>query len=456
MVIIVLFNFRHGPPRGMPPGIVENMKLRTKYVAQMVTESVDRNENIDKIKIRLSEIGVISRLHLTLFDSDGKIIYETEWDKPGQFNFGAKPEVRLSQAEIERIKNGETFCNERNEKDSAFYSICPVYSDNTPSGAVMASMQFGAPPPPDNLRRQFDNLLIRSIILAIIIVSIAAFFLARNFTNPIRSMVEAAKNITQGDFSHKMNSKRDDELGILSNTLDEMSTKIEKSIKGRMQLIADISHELMTPLTSIQGCTEAIIDGVVTEKAKIDKYLGIILNQAKRLSLLKNDLINLSRFEYGEIRVQSKPFPISFPADEAVESAQFMANKKDANVRTEVKDKNISVLGDQDRILQVIQNLLNNAIHHNPPGTQVLLSVTNDENCVTYLVEDNGRGIPPEELENIFERFYKVDKSREKGDSLAGLGLAIASEIIKAHNSKINVSSSEKGSKFWFNLPIAK
>ena len=455
-VIIVLSNFRRDRPKAMYMIVLDDLGERTENIARIFSESFSEGENIDKIKSSLYRIGLISRLHITLFDPEGKIIYKTNYrsrKNPGQFHFVPNPPITLTSQEVEKLKKQEAFSNYSHKKHPRFLSVYPIYKNGKFFGAIMTSMQFGGPPPPMN--RRFDNLLIRSIILAIIIVTFAAFFITSSFTGPVREMIKAVNKISQGDFSYRINSKKDDELALLCNAFDAMSEKIEKSLKGRMQLIADISHELMTPLASIQGCSEAIIDGIVKDEDKKKKYLHIILNQTKRLSLLKNDLSQLSKFEYREIKISWNPFPVKYPINRAIESVQLISEEKNSKITTKIPDESLEVVGDKDRILQVIQNLLNNAIQHNQNKIEITVSAKKKDDCVIVSVEDNGTGIPKDEIENVFERCYKVDKSRVKGESGSGLGLAIAKEIIEAHGSKIELTSSEKGAKFSFSLKLA-
>ncbi len=508
-VLIVLSNFRRDHPKAMELSILDDMNTRTRHIAQIFSENSSANESLEKTEASLYKIGLISRLQITLFDTQGKIIYRTDYqdqrgpdtpgepgkqnsshtkslkkpgrpDKPpgfggpenpggprgpkkfrspggeddiGRFHFVPRPPIQLSSEEIAKLKNAEAFSNFGNKNHQQFYSVYPLYKDGKFSGAIMTAMQFGGGPPPP-MKRRFDNLLIRSTIIAVIIVSLAAFFIAGSFTKPISSMMEAVNKMSRGDFSYRINSKRDDEIAILSNAFDEMSIKIEKSIKGRMQLIADISHELMTPLASIQGCAEALIDGIVKDKEKTDKYLHIILNSTRRLALLKNDLSELSKFEYRQVKITWQSFSIIYPISRAIESVQIISDEKNDKISTDIPDENLTVVGDKDKILQVIQNLLNNAVQHNPEGTSIIISAERKDDTVTISVQDDGLGIPECEMENVFERCYKVDKSRTKGESGSGLGLAIAREIIEAHGSKIKLESSGKGAKFSFTLKV--
>ena len=502
-VLIVLSNFRRDHPRAMELSVLDDLNTRTRHIAQIFSENSAANESTEKTESSLDKIGMISRLQITLFDTQGKMIYRTNPtthgkpggpkkpfsaggpDKPGgpgslgnppkkpggppkkfggpegpgrphnpgdsrQLQFIPRPPIELSPGEKDKLRKAEAFSSYGNKDRPRFYSVYPLYKEGKFSGAIMTSMQFGGPPPP--MKRRFDNLLIRSIIIAVAIVTLAALFIAGSFTKPIRKMMEAVNKMSHGDFSFRINSKGDDEISILCNAFDDMSVKTEKSIKGRMQLIADISHELMTPLASIQGCVEAIIDGIVTDKAKTDKYLNIILNQTRRLALLKNDLSELSQFEYRKVQISWQPFPLIYPINRAIESVQLISDRKKNVITTQIPDVDLQMVGDKDKILQVIQNLLNNAVQHNPEGVRIIVSAVKEGDSVTISVEDNGNGIPENEMENVFERCYKVDKSRTKGESGSGLGLAIAREIIEAHGSKIILESSGKGAKFSFTL----
>lgn len=274
---------------------------------------------------------------------------------------------------------------------------------------------------------------------------------------PIRTMEEKAAKITTGDFSTKLDIDRKDELGALAQALNEMSKNLEKNIKGKMRLMADISHELRTPLATIQGCSESLIDGVVEDEEEKKEYLQNIIAQTRKLSLLIDDLMELSRFESGEIKVEKKPFPPGEIIKRAIQSASLLARKKGITLESSIPDEKIMVSGDPDRMLQAIQNLVNNSVIHSPQGTLVQVSARQQGKEVVFSVKDNGPGIPEEHLGYIFDRFYKVDRARTSKDAStgSGLGLAIVSEIIKAHNSSVMVKSSPRGTNFYFSLPIA-
>jgi two-component system sensor histidine kinase ResE len=224
-----------------------------------------------------------------------------------------------------------------------------------------------------------------------------------------------------------------------------------------MKLMGDISHELNTPLAAIRVNTEAILDGVVSGEEDKTKKLNSILNQTKRLSYLVDDLLELAKFETGEVSLVTEPFLIMETVSRAVETSEILAQKKNDRIIIDSENENLKALGDARRITQVITNLVNNAIHHNPEGIEIKITVSESPTQVTVSVEDSGTGIPKEELEDIFRRFHKVDRSRTRRESGSGLGLAIVKEIIESHNTTIKVESEEsKGTKFTFSLNKSK
>ena len=324
--------------------------------------------------------------------------------------------------------------------------VSPIKKKNQLLGSLVSSMPMS---PPGHVER----MILDSFLIAVVVSSLVSLFLANSFTKPIRKMEEAARCMAKGDFSHKMHLNRKDELGYLADAFDEMSFRLKKNIENRMRLMGDISHELNTPLTTIQASTEVMYDDMVTTDEERKKYLKSILNQAKRLSYLIDDITELSKFEAGMVKINKMAFEAVDPVKRAVESAGFLAKRKGMTINTTIEDENIKAFGDPDRILQTIQNLVNNAVHHNSRGTSINVSVVKEDDKVLFSVEDDGKGIPEDELESIFQRFHKVDKSRTSGDSGSGLGLAIIKEILEAHGEEIQVTSSSKGSKFFFYLP---
>lgn len=243
--------------------------------------------------------------------------------------------------------------------------------------------------------------------------------------------------------------------GMLQGALAVLQdvTRERKQEDLRKEFLSDVSHELRTPLTYLQGYTEALIDGIVKDSDEHNRYLNIILEETLRLRRLVDELLELSHMEAGHLKVQNDYISIKELVEQVCKKFLPICEEKNINLRIEIEDMP-PILIDEDKIEQVMINLIDNAIRYSPDGQDVLIRAGADEAGVTISVKDNGSGIPDSELPFIWERFYKVDKSRARKDSGTGLGLAIAKRIVELHNGKIWVKNCEEGgTEFSFFIP---
>lgn len=430
-------------------GRISDMESRVRNIARILSVKSAENQSFDSLEKSFKELARISGMDLKMIDRENNQL--SFFEDPGRPPFLDMKSFKLQKSDLENLKRGRNLSEIRidNKTGKKFlYLAFPISNQKQVIGSIFTIA-------PMDLPFHFDRLIFDSVTFATIIACIVALFFSNSFTKPIRKMEEAARSMAQGDFSHRMNLKRNDELGFLADAFDHMSRRLKMHIESRMKLMGDISHELNTPLTTIQASAETMYDGMVTAEEERRKYLKSILNQSKRLAYLISDIAELSKFEAGEVRVNKVTFDAVEPVRRAIESSALMAGRKDIKVRSVIENEKLTVVGDPDRILQIIQNLLNNAIQHNPTGIEVLISIKEDKDKVLFSVQDHGKGIPENELDNIFERFHKVDKARTSGESGSGLGLAIVREILNAHGEKIWVTSSDKGSVFSFHLPSA-
>jgi two-component system phosphate regulon sensor histidine kinase PhoR len=229
-------------------------------------------------------------------------------------------------------------------------------------------------------------------------------------------------------------------------------TKIRQLESMRRDFVANVSHELKTPLTSIKGFVETILDGALDDRETTKKFLTIIYQEAERLNHLIHDLLDISKLESGQMDVKQKPIKIAPLVDDILASLENQLNEKNITLIKEFKSKTIP--GDEDLIQEVIINLLDNAIKYTPNGGIVRVGTEQTKTGVSFYVADTGIGIPKESLPRLFERFYRVDKGRSREMGGTGLGLAIVKHIIERHGGKINVASEfGKGSRFSFVIP---
>lgn len=305
-----------------------------------------------------------------------------------------------------------------------------------------------------------EALAIASVVslLAALVVSI---FLSRKVVAPVKAITQASLSIADGQYDYRVaipvsNPHDMDELGQLAQAFNRMAERLEHTEQMRSQLLGDVSHELRTPLTAIKGSMEALIDGVLpAEPATFEQ----IEQEADRLQRLVSDLQELSRVEAGGYELVREPLSVDALVQTAVKRIERQFQVKNISLTYNLSPRLPVVKGDQDRLLQVLINLLNNAYQYTPAGGKVRINANLQGDEITVSIVDNGIGIPPEHISNLFTRFYRVDKSRSRqSGGGSGVGLTIAKHLIEAHGGRIKVESPGvgQGSTFSFTLPVPK
>lgn len=291
-------------------------------------------------------------------------------------------------------------------------------------------------------------------LIAVAIALVMTFFLSRKILAPVKTLTSAARRLGRGDLSQRVQLKDKGEMGELAEAFNSMAGDLERSEQLRQNMVADAAHELRTPLSNIKGYLEAIRDGIKKPDADTIRSLD---EEATLLSRLVDDLQALSLAEAGELKLNRQEEDIIKLIKQAVAAKQTQAVAKGVSISTEVSKKLPSVNVDSRRIGQVLHNLLENAIAHTAKNGSIVVTAQKQDNWVKVSMTDTGEGIPAEDLPSIFERFYRVDKSRARATGGSGLGLTIAKRLVEAHGGKIEARSElGKGSCFSFTLPVSQ
>jgi len=308
-----------------------------------------------------------------------------------------------------------------------------------------------------NTYREFYYLIIGFMILVIII----AWFLLKNWlTDPIQELTQAADDISKGDLSRRININTGgveiDDLATNMNqmamTLDQDFRRIKRMEKVRSEFLGNVTHELKTPISSISGYIETLLEGAIKDENVNIDFLKRALENVKRLEELVTDLVEISRIETGELQMNYDYFNIYTLLNDIHKDAQQRNSNKNIKIQLEVPDKNLFIYGDKGRLEQVVDNLLSNSMRYTDRG-HIRIKVIRRDNELVFSIMDTGIGISRKSINRIFERFYREDKARDRRKGGTGLGLAISKHIIEAHGSNIYVDSLEgKGSTFTFGI----
>jgi signal transduction histidine kinase len=291
-------------------------------------------------------------------------------------------------------------------------------------------------------------LIAGGIALAITLI------LSRRILSPIKALTTAARGLGEGDLSQRVHVKDKSEVGELAQAFNSMASNLERAEQLQRNMVADVAHELRTPLSNLRGYLEAVRDGLIKPDADTIRSLD---EEAILLSRLVDDLQELSLAEAGKLKLACQVEDISELINQAIAAVRAQAEAKGVSVTTDLPDELPSVNIDSYQISQVLHNLLDNAVAHTAKGDSITVTAEQQSKWVEVAVIDTGEGIPAEDLPNIFERFYRVDKSRTRATGGSGLGLTIAKRLVEAHGGKIEAQSEPgKGSRFTFTIPISE
>ncbi|MEK5445850.1 sensor histidine kinase [Paenibacillus sp. FSL R7-0331] len=304
-----------------------------------------------------------------------------------------------------------------------------------------AQVQFG------ELRLFFAMLIGFSILFSLWFVVVAVLHVVK----PITRLTAATQRISMGRYDIRLNTRRRDEIGQLASHFMIMSRELERTNRARQEFVANVSHEIESPLTSIQGFTHALKDSALPEGQRLE-YLSIIDQESRRLSKLSKQLLTLSTLDYDENALQRERVGLRAQLRQVIQTMEWRLTEKELAVRLHAEE--ITVMADANLLHQVWMNLVSNAIKYTPAGGTITLSASAANGICTVTVADTGEGISAAELPMIFDRFYKVDKARTAGSNSSGLGLSIAQKIVMAHNGTIEAASTVgEGTSFTVTLP---
>lgn len=327
--------------------------------------------------------------------------------------------------------------------------IAPVTQGFTTKGYLLLHKPY------EDLEQQTSSLL-RNVYITIVVIYILSFciLLAFHFFiyQPLRKITEAATQYASGNLTYEIPVRTEDEMGYLSASLNYMAAQLKDMEDYQKKFIANVSHDFRSPLTSIKGYVEAIVDGTIPQELQ-GKYLNIILFETERLTDLTKDLLTLNEFDTKDLLLDKTNFNLHDTIKHTAASFEGTCTSKKISIELLFDPRIQNVFADRGKIQQVLYNLLDNAIKFSNPDSSIVLETTERNGKVFVSVKDSGIGIPKKSLTKVWERFYKSDLSRGKDKKGTGLGLAIVKEIIQAHGENINVISTEGvGTEFIFSL----
>jgi signal transduction histidine kinase len=297
--------------------------------------------------------------------------------------------------------------------------------------------------------------LLQAALVGLTVSVLLAWLVSRWVTAPLRRLAAAARSVAAGRYEQSLRLEGPAEVESLAADFNQMVQRVQATQQGQRDFVANVSHELKTPLTSIDGFALAILDGTAADRDSLLHAAGVIHDESDRMARLVDDLLDLARLDAGQMAFARGPVDLNALVARIVDRLSLRAQEKRVRLENAVSGLPL-ITGDGDRLAQVFTNLIDNGLKHTPAGGKVKLRAEAQGATVLIHVEDSGPGIPAEELSRIFERFYQVDKARRGGGGRGtGLGLAISRQIVHAHGGRLTALSADgQGSRFTVHLPL--
>jgi len=466
MVIIVLYF----------SGLVQTRELKDIYFNQQLDQLVKEGEHIslsivenrlDPLADNLAVMAFMLNANIMLVDSQGYII---ECQGMGM-SLSGKDEQKINimgyhgipwqESDLESLRQGKTisYRGPNHFFDNDVLSVLvPVSRDEKVTGAVVLSKPLA---PIEGRIIELQKMTLYTGIVGILLATFMSLLFSRSLSRPLLRMNKVAQALAGGDYSRQVEVKSKDEIGLLAGSLNILALELQKKIAAldmldqtRREFVANVSHELRTPLSIMLGYTEALIDGMASNETDKQKYLNYIHEEILRLQRLVAELLDLRKMEAGSFNLEMQETDISAIAGRVLDKFQSAADVKGISLIRNLPGTLAPVLAHDDRLEEVFINLLDNAVRATPAGGIVELAINDYEDKLQILISDTGPGIPTEEQPLIWERFYKVDKSRVRAGGGTGLGLAIVKKTVEMHGGSVEVVSKPgEGSIFSFTIP---
>lgn len=422
----------------------QNVLKKACYeVCDYIAVAADDGGKIGKTELLqfFDSVGEISDADVFAADIDGNIIL-CSCDSDGEAESCIHSGVKLKSEHIGEWYNARPFKLDTLDiyEETRFVTAEPLLDKSGERyGTVFAVTPVLVV---NDLLSTVIKIFLAAAVVPLIIMFIAIYIMTYRLTKPLKLMSQASRAMAKGDFSKRIPVMSDDEIGELAVSFNMMTNSLAQLEGMRKSFVANVSHELKTPMTTIGGFIDGILDGTI-EPEKQSYYLGIVSDEVKRLSRLVQSMLSMARLESGEFPLKPELFDLSALLCSIVISQEQRIEQKKLNIIGLDGLENISVNADRDLLHQAIYNLVDNAIKFSEEGGNISFELKTENKKTVLTVINTGKGIPEKELPFVFERFYKVDKSRSASKNSTGLGLYIVKTIITAHGGTVAVSSKE-------------
>ncbi|NMH71645.1 HAMP domain-containing protein [Bacillus sp. RO2] len=433
-------------------GGVSYYLYQTLYIEKQTDMLMKQGQTLEQVYYEESRETFLDRLDWLEISSETSIIFS---DDPMLLASGAPfdsftDENLITFGERQKLMKGETLTFTKYHtalQQEIRAVVIPLRINDRLEAVVFLYMPLTA------ITEAFQpirNLLLMGMLLLILLLTYVGTKMTNRIVRPIKQMEKVAKDIAQGDFSKKLSITGDDEIASLGRSINKMSSNLDEVDRNRREFLGNVSHELRTPISYLKGYSEALEVGIIPT----EKFAETIKKETDRMDRLVHDLLDLAQLEGDSYPMNKEPVILAELVKEVLDRLRLKLDDK--NLATEVQlDEGVVVNGDYRRLDQVIENLLSNAIKFTANSRTIRISLKEGKTMGVLKIEDEGIGIPEEDLPYIFERFYRVEKARTRKSGGTGLGLSIVQQIVSKHDGSISVDSQlGKGTVVTVEIPL--
>lgn len=413
--------------------VQDNMIESGKMIIKAYQE--EDGQNLESLMKGISSLPLYA---VRIYDSEGKQLYSSSKETNEQ--------ALKYEGSLQSVLQGGVFRSSQNEGGKGWLTVgLPFMIEGSPR-ALFITPEIG------ELLDKIASFMKSQLLIVLGCGSLLILLAARYIVRPLQQLTRATRRMAKGDFSVSLQTKRNDEIGQLTRSFNVMAQELGTLEGIRKQFVSDVSHEFQSPLTSIKGFTQALKRKDMDEASRL-RLLNIIEEESDRLSRLCGDLLQLSTLEYEHFQLTPESFSLDEQLRKIVIALEPQWSAKNVNIELELSS--ISIVADEDRLSQIWSNLLSNSIKFTGENGWITITAIEKGEQVLVEIEDNGVGMPEEEIRNIFKPFYKVDKAREREMGGSGIGLSIVKRVVDLHQGNIEVASAlGKGTKVSVQLPL--